>query len=348
MIRSLHLPRVLGSAARIELALLVIFFFVWFFGIRMPGRKTAKAATLNEAEVALRAELAGDVKTLAGDIGERNLRRPAQLKAAAEFIEGSLSRAGFAPRRESYELRGQACHNIEVEIRGARPEILLVGAHYDSVFDCPGANDNGSGVAALLALARRFAGKPTGKTLRFVAFVNEEPPFFQTEEMGSLVYAKRCKERGDPIAAMISLETIGYFSDEPGSQKYPLPGFGLLYPSRGNFIGFAGDTRSRALLHAIVAAFRKTEKLPCEGASLPAAIPGIGWSDQWSFWQCGYPAVMVTDTAPFRYPHYHEPTDTPEKLDYDRFALVVSGMESVIAELAMSPSHCGASQSRAW
>jgi Zn-dependent M28 family amino/carboxypeptidase len=189
-------------------------------------------------------------------------------------------------------------------------------------------------VAALLALARRFAGKPTGKTLRFVAFVNEEPPFFQTAEMGSFVYAKRCQEKADRITAMISLETIGYFSDEPGSQKYPAPGFGLLYPSKGNFIGFASDTRSRALLRATVGAFRKTEKLPCEGASLPAAIPGIGWSDQWSFWQCGYPAIMVTDTAPFRYPHYHEPTDTPDKLDYDRFALVVSGMQGVIAELA--------------
>jgi hypothetical protein len=334
MNRSLHLRRVLGGAARIVLALLVVFFFVWFFGIRMSGRNTSRAATLNDAEVALRAELAADVKTLAGDIGERNLRRSAQLNATAEFIEESLSRAGFAPRRESYELRGQTCHNIEVEIRGTRPEILLVGAHYDSVLGCPGANDNGSGVAALLALARRFAGKPTGKTLRFVAFVNEELPFFQTAEMGSFVYAKRCQEKADPITAMISLETIGYFSDEPGSQKYPAPGFGLLYPSKGNFIGFASDTRSRALLRATVAAFRKTEKLPCEGASLPAAIPGIGWSDQWSFWQCGYPAVMVTDTAPFRYPHYHEPTDTPDKLDYDRFALVVSGMEKTIAELA--------------
>jgi hypothetical protein len=203
----------------------------------------------------------------------------------------------------------------------------------------PGANDNASGVAGMLALARRFAGKPCGQTLRFVAFVNEEPPYFQTEEMGSFVYAKRCQERGDRIVGMISLETIAYFSDAPGSQRYPSPGLGLFYPSKGNFIGFASDTRSRSLLRTTVSAFRKTGKLPCEGASLPAAIPGIGWSDQWSFWQCGYPAIMVTDTAPFRYPHYHEPTDTPDKLDYDRFALVVSGMESVIKELArVSPS----------
>ena len=300
----------------------------------MPGRNISSAATLSATELALRAELKADVEKLAGEIGERNLSRYPQLLRAADLIETSLAGAGLTPRRVSYELRGRACHNIEVEIPGTRSEILVVGAHYDSVFGCPGANDNGSGVAALLALARRFAGKLSGQTLRFVAFVNEEPPYFQTEEMGSFVYAKRCQERGDRIVGMISLETIAYFSDAPGSQRYPSPGLGLFYPNKGNFIGFASDTRSRSLLRATVSAFRKTGKLPCEGAALPAAIPGIGWSDHWSFWQCGYPAIMVTDTAPFRYPHYHEPTDTPDKLDYDRFALVVSGMESVVRELA--------------
>jgi Zn-dependent M28 family amino/carboxypeptidase len=300
----------------------------------MPGRNNSTGAKLTDAEVALRAELVADVQKLAGEIGERNLRRYAELNAAADFIEDSFKRAGLGTRLDSYDLRGQACHNIEVEIRGTGPEIVVIGAHYDSVFGCPGANDNGSGVAALLALARRFAGKPAAKTLRFVAFVNEEPPFFQTEEMGSFVYAKRCKERGDRITAMISLETIGYFSDAPGSQKYPAAGLGFFYPTKGNFIGFATNTSSRSLLRTTVAAFRKAARLPCEGAALPAAIPGIGWSDHWSFWQCGYPAIMVTDTAPFRYLHYHEPTDTPDKLDYDRFALVVSGMKSVIEELA--------------
>ncbi len=299
----------------------------------MPGRNVSSATTLSEAETALREELRADVQKLAGQIGERNMNRYPQLLAAADLIEASFTSAGLTPRRDSYELRGRACHNFEAEIRGASPEILVVGAHYDSVFGCPGANDNGSGVAALLALARRFAGKPARQTLRFVAFVNEEPPYFQTEEMGSFVYARRCKQRGDRITGMISLETIGYFSDAPGSQKYPAPGLGFFYPNKGNFIGFACDTRSASLLRATVSAFRKAGKLPCEGASLPAIVPGIGWSDHWSFWQCGYPAIMVTDTAPFRYPHYHEPTDTPDKLDYDRFALVVSGMESVIAEL---------------
>jgi Peptidase family M28 len=333
MIASSRYRRIVGSVARIAVLLIVIIGLVGFFGIRMPGRNVSSAATLSESELALRAELRADVEKLAGEIGERNMNRYPQLLAAGEFIEASLTSAGLAPRRDIYELRGRACHNLEVEIRGTSPEIFVIGAHYDSVFGCPGANDNGSGVAALLTLARRFAGKPARQTLRFVAFVNEEPPYFQTEEMGSFVYAKRCKERGDRIMGMISLETIGYFSDAPGSQKYPSPGLGLFYPSKGNFIGFASDTRSRSLLRATVSAFRKTGKLPCQGASLPAIIPGIGWSDQWSFWQCGYPAIMVTDTAPFRYPHYHEPTDTPDKLDYDRFALVISGMEKTIEDL---------------
>ncbi len=282
----------------------------------------------------MRGELVADVQKLAGEIGERNMQRYPQLNAAADFIEDSFSRAGLRTRRDTYEVDGKPCHNIEAEIPGARPEIIVIGAHYDSVFGAPGADDNGSGVAAMLALARRFAGKATGQTLRFVAFANEEPPYFQTEQMGSLVYARRCKAHGDQVSAMISLETVGYFSDAPRSQTYPSAGIRPFYPSTGNFIGFVGNVRSRALLHRAIRLFREQAKLPSEGGALPSFIPGVGWSDQWAFWQCGYPAFMITDTAPFRYPHYHEATDTPDKLDYDRFALVVSGIEKTIAELA--------------
>jgi peptidase M28-like protein len=328
------LRRVALSVLRIAFAVVSFFFLLWWFGMRMPGRNISTAAPLSAAESELRAELVADVQKLAGEIGERNLQHYAQLNAAADFIEASFSRAGLQPRRNTYELKGRACHNIETEIPGARPEIVVIGAHYDSVFGSPGANDNASGVAALLALARRFAGKPAAQTLRFVAFVNEEPPYFQTEQMGSFVYAKQCKARGDRISAMISLETIGCFSDKPGSQSYPSPGLGAFYPRTGNFIGFVGNFGSRALVRRAIGLFREQGKVPSEGAALPSFIPGVAWSDQWSFWQCGYPAMMITDTAPFRYPHYHESTDTPDKLEYDRFALVVSGMEKVIAELA--------------
>jgi len=307
----------------------------------MPGKNISKAAPLSPDEVTLREELRADVQKLAGDIGERNMWHYAQLNAAADFLENSFSRAGLRPRRDTYEIRGQACHNIETEIAGASPEIILIGAHYDSVFGSPGANDNGSGVAAMLALARRFANRQPErrltqtpyKTLRFVAFVNEEPPYFLSGEMGSLVYARRCKERGEKISAMISLETIGYFSDAPNSQIYPSRALGAFYPKVGNFIGFVSNVHSRTLLRRAIALFREHAKIPSEGAALPWFIPGVSWSDQWSFWKNGYPGIMVTDTAPFRYPYYHSASDTPDKLDYDRFTLVVSGMEKVIEDL---------------
>lgn len=327
------LSKIFLSALRITVGVAAVMALLWWFGMRMPGKNISKAAPLSPDEVILRGELRGDVQKLAGEIGERNMWHYPQLNAAADFIESSFSHAGLHPRRDSYELRGQACHNIEAEIPGARSEIILIGAHYDSVFGSPGANDNGSGVAATLALARRFAGKKTEHTLRFVAFVNEEPPYFLSGEMGSLVYAERCKARGDKISAMISLETIGYFSDAQGSQTYPSPGLGVFYPKVGNFIGFVSNVHSRALLRRVVALFREHAKIPSEGAALPWFVPGVSWSDQWSFWKHGYTGLMVTDTAPFRYPYYHSVNDTSDKLDYDRFALVVSGMEKVIEDL---------------
>lgn len=325
--------RIFLTALRITIAVLAVLTLLWWFGMRMPGKNVFKADLLSPDEIALREELRTDVQRLAGEIGERNVWHYAQLNAAVDFIEGSLSRAGLRTRRDSYQVQEQPCHNLEAEISGSRPEIIVIGAHYDSVFGSPGANDNGTGVAATLALARRFASAKPKHTLRFVAFVNEEPPYFLSGEMGSLVYARRCKERGDKISAMISLETIGYFSDAPHSQRYPSPILGIPYPKVGNFIGFVSNIRSRPLLRRVVALFRRHAKIPSEGAALPWFVPGVSWSDQWSFWKYGYPAIMVTDTAPFRYPYYHSSNDTPEKLDYDRFALVVSGMEKVIEDL---------------
>ena len=327
------LKRIFFGTLGITIAVAAILALPWWLGVKMPGENISKAVPLSPDEITLREELRADVQKLAGEIGERNMWHYPQLNAAADFIENSFSRAGLHPRRDSYELRGQICHNIETEVPGGRPEIILIGAHYDSVLGSPGANDNGSGVAALLALARRFAGKASHHTLRFVAFVNEEPPYFLSGEMGSLVYAGRCKARGDKISAMISLETIGYFSDAPDSQVYPSRVLGAFYPKVGNFIGFVSNVHSRTLLRRAIALFRKHAKIPSEGASLPWFIPGVSWSDQWSFWKHGYPGIMITDTAPFRYPYYHSANDTPDKLDYDRFTLVVSGMEKVIEGL---------------
>src|SRR6266704_504266 len=276
------LSRILSSALRVLIAVAAILALLWWFGMRMPGKNISKAAPLSPDEVALREELRASVQKLAGEIGERNMWHYPQLNAAADFIEASFSRAGLRTRRDSYDMHGQACHNIEAEIPGAHREILLIGAHYDSVFGSPGANDNGTGVAATLALARRFAGRKPEHTLRFVAFVNEEPPYFLSGEMGSLVYARRCKARGDKISGMISLETIGYFSDAPHSQTYPSPGLGIFYPKVGNFIGFVSNVPSRTLLHRVITLFRKHAKIPSEGAALPAFISLVIWSAHWA------------------------------------------------------------------
>ena len=319
----------------------------WWLTLRMPGSSYRGPLPAADDElVALADELEDDVARLASRIGERNvLNRPAELAQAADCIAARFAAAGHEVKRQEYPVGQCVCSNLEVEIPGgARPEeIVIVGAHYDSVVGTPGANDNASGVAALLALARRFAGRNPQRTLRFVALVNEEPPFFQTDQMGSRVYARRCRERGENVTAFLSLETIGYYDDAPGSQQYPLP-LGVFYPTEGNFIAVVGNVRWGGLVRQVVGAFRQEEKFPCEGGALPAALPGVGFSDHWSFWQEGYPAVMITDTAMFRYPHYHQPDDTIDKIDFDRMARVVRGLAKVVGVLAGPEGGAGAAE----
>jgi len=211
----------------------------------------------------------------------------------------------------------------------------VVGAHYDSARGAVGANDNGSGVAALLEIARALKARPPadGIEVRLVFYVNEELPWFSTEKMGSLVHSSALAREGREVVAMLSLETIGWYSDTRDSQRYPFP-FNLLYPSTGDFIAFVANPGSRGLLRRVVGSFRRHVAFPSEGAVGPEFIDGVGWSDQWAYWKFGWPAVMVTDTAPFRYPHYHTLRDTPDKLDYDRLARVAKGLEGVVRELA--------------
>jgi Zn-dependent M28 family amino/carboxypeptidase len=313
-------------------------FAAWWTMIRMPGESfSGESPPAPETELKRADELRRDVEHLAVTIGERNLQSYPRLVQAAAFIEQEFRKAGYEVARQEYEVLGMKCHNIEVEIRGAeRPDqIVIVGGHYDSVAGTPGANDNASGAAATLALARHFAGSQPARTLRFVAFVNEEPPYFQRDSMGSLVYARRCKQRNENVVAVLALETMGYYTDEPNSQKYP-PVVGALFPSEGNFIGVVGNVGSRQLVRDVVQAFRANTKFPCEGASLPGHVTGVGWSDHWSFWQEGYPGVMITDTALFRYPYYHQAKDTPDKIDFQKMARVVDGLEQVIDSLTDS------------
>lgn len=311
--------------------------------LSMPGRSYAgPLPPLSPAEADLRERLERHVRRLASGIGERNLWNPARLEAAARHAEEALRSAGAEPRIEAFELpeppRGPV-RNVLADLPGAsRPsEIVVVGAHYDSVQGSPGANDNATGTAAALEIARLLAGRPLARTVRIALFVNEEPPFFQTDGMGSLVHARGARRRGERIVSMLSLETIGCYRDEPGSQRYPIP-IGFAYPDRGNFIAFLGDLGARGLVRDAVSAFRRRARFPSEGAALPGWVPGVGWSDHWAFREMGYPAAMVTDTALFRSPHYHTEGDTPEKIDFDRMARVVAGIRGVVEELAGGPA----------
>ena len=308
---------------------------LWYM-VKVPGVSSVgalKPLTADEQTVA--ENLREHVTVIASR--EHNVFRLPMLEQAAQYIENAFDKAGYAVAAQRFVSGPAEVRNIEVEVKGGSraSEIVIVGAHYDSVAGAVGANDNGSGVAAILELARLLQGSQPARTLRFVAFVNEEPPFAHSDAMGSRQYARRSKARGENIVAMLSLETIGYYSDASGSQRYPFP-LSLFYPSTGNFVAFVSNLGSRPLLHAAIAGFRRYAGFPSEGVAAPASIPGVDWSDHWSFWQEGWPALMVTDTAPYRYPHYHTMQDTPDKVDYERTARVVTGLHGMLRELTLA------------
>jgi Zn-dependent M28 family amino/carboxypeptidase len=305
-------------------------------GIKMPGHSYRGALPpLSPSQAELRNRLHQHIDILAGTIGERNLEHYSALQAAARYITKVFTELGYQPVAHPYHVGSYLVQNIEAVKSGSpeTDEIIVIGAHYDSVRGSPGANDNASGVAALLELARMLHAQPVAREVRFVAFVNEEPPYFYSDAMGSLHYARHAAARGDRIQAMLSLETIGYYSSEANSQRYPFP-FRLFYPAHGNFIGFVGNLRSRALVRQAIASFRASAQFPSEGVAAPGWVMGIGWSDHWSFWQAGYRAIMVTDTALFRYAPYHTSGDRPDRVDTESLARVVDGLRAVVLDLA--------------
>jgi Peptidase family M28 len=314
---------------------LIVGFVVWFM-TAMPGaRHHGSLQPLGSDDQQLLANLKAHVLAVASE--EHNVGHPEALERSARYIEATLSGLGYAVSRQEFETEGVKVRNLEVRRTRpgiGKPRLVVVGAHYDSAQGAVGADDNGSGVAALLELARLLKSVQPGEGLemRLVFYVNEELPWFGTEKMGSLVHASGLAREERQVVAMLSLETIGWYSDAPGSQRYPFP-FNLLYPSTGDFIGFVANPRSRSLLHRVIGSFRRHTGFPSEGGVGLESIAGVSWSDQWAYWKFGWPAVMVTDTAPFRYPHYHTLRDTPDKLDYDALARVVLGLEGVVREL---------------
>lgn len=262
-----------------------------------------------------------------------------QLNAAGDMLFDRMQTLDYRVEREGFPLgERDEVFNVVAELPGKGPETVVIGAHYDVAKGTPGADDNASGVAGVLELARRFAGmeEPFERTLRFVFFTTEEPPHYRMDTMGSLVHARASRDRGDDIVAMIAVEMIGYFDDEPGSQRYPaMPGVDAAagLPDVGNFIGVVTRPEDASLLGRVVDGMGGDDRLPVVSLALPETVSGVGWSDHWSFWQAGYPAVMVTDTAFARNPNYHQATDTFDTLDYERMGLVVDGIERAIVDL---------------
>ncbi|MEO0417160.1 MAG: M28 family peptidase, partial [Verrucomicrobiota bacterium] len=294
-----------------------------------------KAAGLNSAPITEEG-LERYVRILTDDIGERHLERPEALSRAAIWIESTLKggNMGYQVEKDSYYVGKEEVVNLVAELPGKRrrKEVVVIGVHYDTVPDCPGANSNATGVSVLLSLARAYAGQPQERTIRFVFFANGEAPFLGTKEMGSYVYAQRCRERKDNIVAMLSVESLGCFKDGPNTQSYPPVMQDKGFPSTGDFLAFIGSTESRYLADSARAVFMQSSDMPAISGGFPETAEAIESSDHQSFWGAGYPAIMVTDTAQYRYEHHNSPADTPDKIDLSKLFRATEGLESVVRQ----------------
>jgi hypothetical protein len=285
---------------------------------------------LAPAPAANSGRLAIDVRYLAGNEPGRSSAQRASLNRAATYIADSFAAAGCAPRKEEFTVDNAEYRNVVCSFGPADAPRLVIGAHYD-IYESPGADDNASGVAALIELARMVgAEKPTLEhRLDLVAFTLEEPPYFRTENMGSHAHARGILDDGADLKLMISVEMIGFYSDAPDSQSYPVGFLDWLYPDKANFIGVVGALFDRSAVARVKGLLTVSDALPVYSINAPTALTGVDFSDHWSFWQNGLPALMVTDTAFLRNPNYHRPTDTPDTLDYRRMALAVDGLYQV-------------------
>ncbi|MGI9228619.1 MAG: M20/M25/M40 family metallo-hydrolase [Gammaproteobacteria bacterium] len=310
-------------------------FISYLYCIRMPGSSfTGAQPALTEAEAEIQEHARQHVYMLAEQIGERHSEKPQQLQQAAEYIHAELSALGYAVTEQMFD--DGRFRNIVCELPGkTRPEeIVVVGAHYDTVWLTPGADDNASGITGVLELARLLKDEQPDRTLRFIAFVNEESPFYGTDSMGSMVSAKASRRAGENIVVMFSLEMIGYFLTEPGSQHYPRV-VRQFYPDTADFIAFVGNLRSGSQIRRAVKYFRQEATIGSAGLiAVEKVVPDIRRSDHAAYWRNGYPAMMVTDTSNYRNPNYHTETDTGDTLDYERMTRVINGMAAVLRRLA--------------
>ncbi len=287
---------------------------------------------------AIERRLRGHVDLLAGVIGPRHLGKPESIKGAIDYIRREFVAVGYDVFEQTYPVEETEAVNLWVEIPGTdrSEEIVVLGAHYDTIAATPGADDNASAVAVLLEVARMLHGFEPRRTIRCVAFACEEMPYYHSMTMGSQVYARTCRERGDRIRGMICLEMVGFFSDEPESQGYPdeMPRWlRWIFPRTGNFLTAVSNLRSWRLGLTFRRGFKRAVRFPLYSIALPEFLGFIRRSDNSSFWDQGYAALMVTDTSYLRNPHYHRETDLPETLDYERMSRVAIGVAGAMARL---------------
>ncbi|MGH9557090.1 MAG: M28 family peptidase [Terriglobales bacterium] len=273
------------------------------------------------------------VETLAG-FAPRDLDHPANLDRAAAYIGNEFRKAGGDVSEQSFVVDRQEYRNVIARFGPKSEEILVVGAHYDAFDRFPGADDNASGVAGLIELAYLLGQPKLPMRVELVAYTLEEPPAFRSVQMGSALHASDLAAGNARVRAMICLEMIGFFSDAPGSQGYPLSALGLLYPNEGNFISVVGNFIDAPLVRRVKKAMTSANDLPVRSINAPRFVPGVDFSDHLNYWDNGYRAVMISDTAFYRNSHYHQPTDTPEKLDYERMAKVVQQLFAAVMDLA--------------
>lgn len=281
-------------------------------------------------------DLQRDVETLASDIGQRNLLHYSNFLDTIDFLWDSFAAAGYKPRRHQYDVGGADCFNLDVEVpgNGRADEIVIIGAHFDTVLGCPGAADNASAVACVLALARACTRWNQERTVRLVCFANEEMPYFGSDSMGSMVYAYECRERGDDVVAMAAFEMLGVRPSD-GETLFPAS-VREAWPTGESLVAFAGNEASRNMVVEALDAFQEESLLGSIGGVFAEDHPGTSWSDNRSFWKHGYPGMLIIETGALQYPFYHRETDTTDKLDFDRLALIELDLESSFKALALA------------
>jgi hypothetical protein len=316
----------LGSAMALTLAWYRLSQPLWSSVSPADHVPTVSAATLER-----------HVRVLSTDYANRSIDKPARLNGAARYIETELTALGLTVQRQTYKDQDSTFYNLITPLGPDTPEVIVIGAHYDVAGPQPGADDNASGVAGLIELARLLKDAPLKQRVELVAYSTEEPPYFRTQGMGSAVHAKSLKAAGKLVRWMLSLECIGYFSDAPGSQEHPVSLLNAIYPTVGNFIALVGYMGDGAVARRLKIAMKSANQLPVHSISAPGFIVGIDFSDHLNYAHEGYAAMMVTDTAFYRNKAYHTPQDTPERLDYQRMAQVVQGVHQAVWVEAVTP-----------